>query len=131
MKKIVLMALVMSLGWAVTAVAIAPDIIGKYSTGAKQQLDAKRGEDLWKRQVASEDGKQRSCATCHGDDLSAQGKHAKSGKVIEPMAPSVNAKRFVKVKKIEKWFKRNCKWTWGRECSAQEKGDLLAYLSKF
>ena len=44
------------------------------------------------------------------------------------MAPSVNAARLSSRKQIEKWFKRNCKWTLGRECSAQEKGDLLAYL---
>ncbi|MEA3244387.1 MAG: DUF1924 domain-containing protein, partial [Pseudomonadota bacterium] len=33
-------------------------------------------------------------------------------------------------KKIEKWFKRNCKWTLGRECTAQEKADFLAYIDK-
>ena len=31
-------------------------------------------------------------------------------------------------KKIEKWFKRNCKEAWGRECTAQEKADFLTYL---
>ena len=130
MKKLLLM-MAIGIGWVATAAAIAPDIIDTYTASAAQPLDAERGEALWKRQVVSDEGQQRSCATCHGDDLSRQGKHAKSGKVIEPMAPSVNTKRFVKIKKIEKWFIRNCKWTWGRECSAQEKGDLLQYLSKF
>jgi hypothetical protein len=30
---------------------------------------------------------------------------------------------------VEKWFKRNCSDVLGRACSAQEKGDLLAWLA--
>lgn len=45
------------------------------------------------------------------------------------MAPSANPERLTDVRKIEKWFKRNCKWTLGRECSAQEKTDLLLYIN--
>jgi hypothetical protein len=56
------------------------------------------------------------------------GKHAKTGKAIEPMAPSVNPKRLSDEKQIRKWFSRNCKWTLGRECTAQEQGDVLLYL---
>ena len=41
---------------------------------------------------------------------------------------SAAKKRFKKLKKVEKWFKRNCKWTFGRTCTEQEKGDMLAYL---
>ncbi len=44
------------------------------------------------------------------------------------MAVSVNPERFTKTKKIKKWFKRNCKWAWGRECTAQEKGNFLTYF---
>ena len=29
---------------------------------------------------------------------------------------------------IEKWFTRNCKWTLGRECTPQEKGDFLLMI---
>jgi hypothetical protein len=43
------------------------------------------------------------------------------------LAPSAQSDRFSDPEKVEKWFKRNC--TWGRECTAQEKGDFLAYLS--
>ncbi len=101
-----------------------------YNTSGNLTFDAKRGEQLWnkKRMV---DGKQRDCNTCHGDDLTRSGEHVKSGKIIKPMAYSVNKERFTKQKKVEKWFKRNCKWTYGRECSTQEKGDLLKYLSQF
>ncbi|MEG7525318.1 MAG: DUF1924 domain-containing protein [Chromatiales bacterium] len=58
----------------------------------------------------------------------ARSQHIRTGKVIEPLAPSVNPKRFTDQRKVEKWFIRNCKWTLGRECSSQEKGDLLVYL---
>jgi hypothetical protein len=52
----------------------------------------------------------------------------KTGKRIEPMAVSVNPQRLGDMAKIEKWFRRNCKWTLGRACTAQEKGDLLSFL---
>jgi hypothetical protein len=44
------------------------------------------------------------------------------------MAPSVNAERLTEAKKMDKWFLRNCKWTLGRACTAQEKGDVLMWL---
>jgi len=53
------------------------------------------------------------------------GSHFKTQKIIEPMAHSKNLDRYLKVKKIEKWFKRNCKWTLGRICSDQEKCHFL------
>ncbi len=102
-----------------------------YNPDGQLTFSAERGETLWKKTNIAEDGKVRRCTTCHGDDLSQPGKHAKTGKVIDPLAPSANAKRFTKLKKVKKWFKRNCKWTFGRECTTQEKGDLLMYLSQF
>ncbi|MBT5634001.1 MAG: DUF1924 domain-containing protein, partial [Gammaproteobacteria bacterium] len=36
--------------------------------------------------------------------------------------------RFNSMKKVEKWFKRNCKWTFSRPCSPQEKGDILTFI---
>lgn len=71
----------------------------------------------------------RSCMSCHLESLYVQGRHERTGKVIEPMAPSVNPERLTDPKKIKKWFLRNCKWTFGRECTAQEKGDILLWLS--
>jgi hypothetical protein len=44
------------------------------------------------------------------------------------MAPSVNAARLTDQAKIVKWLHRNCKWTLGRECTPQEKGDFLTYI---
>ena len=73
---------------------------------------------------------ERRCSSCHTNNLSNDGKHVKTKKLIKPMAPALNAKRLTDTKKIEKWFMRNCKWTLGRECSAQEKGDFLLYIQK-
>ena len=64
----------------------------------------------------------------HSADLTSTGKHVRTGKKIKPLAPSVNPKRLTDTKKIEKWFKRNCKWTLGRECTPQEKGNVLAFI---
>ncbi len=56
-------------------------------------------------------------------------RHARTGKRIEPMDPRVTPDRYPNPTKVEKWFLRNCKWTWGRECTPQEKGDLLSFLN--
>ena len=68
------------------------------------------------------------CSTCHSDNPSGVGKHATTGKPIEPLAPAGNSKRFVRTDTVEKWFKRNCKDVLERPCSPAEKADLMAYL---
>lgn len=70
----------------------------------------------------------RRCSTCHHDDLRRNGKHATTGKLIDPLAPSANPKRLTDVEHIEKWLTRNCKWTMARECTPQEKGDFLVMI---
>ena len=115
--------------WAQPMSTTLPELLTFYAADAAQPLDVERGKSFWHHKTPGDDGKDRSCTTCHGDDLSKSGKHIKSGKVIDPMAPSANKERFTDQKKVEKWFKRNCKWTIGRECTAQEKGDVLKYLS--
>lgn len=85
---------------------------------------AERGQALFNQRQGGE----WSCASCHGTPPTAQGKHASTGKAIAPLAPAFNAKAFTDVAKTDKWFKRNCKDVFSRECSAQEKADVLAYL---
>ncbi len=46
----------------------------------------------------------------------------------KPLAPVADAARFTDVAEAEKWFKRNCNDALGRDCTAQEKGDVLTYL---
>lgn len=107
--------------------AVSPavvELLESWRTDAAEEFSADRGRDTWFREV---DG--RSCPSCHTESLTAVGRHQKTGERIEPMAPSINPERLTSRKKINKWFLRNCKWTFGRECSAQEKGDILLWLS--
>jgi hypothetical protein len=69
-----------------------------------------------------------SCASCHTPDPRSGGSHAVTGKAIRPLAPSVNSARFRDRAKADTWFRRNCNDTVGRECTAAEKADVLAYL---
>lgn len=70
-----------------------------------------------------------SCASCHGMPPTTDGKHASTGKRIAPLAPAFNASAFTDTAKVDKWFRRNCKDVAARECTAQEKADVLAFLS--
>jgi hypothetical protein len=73
-------------------------------------------------------GAEWSCASCHTSNPKGEGKHAKTEKRISPLAPAFNPDRFTDSAKTEKWFRRNCNDVVGRECSASEKADVLAWL---
>ena len=77
----------------------------------------------------SRHGGELSCAACHGTAPTVTGKHASTGKLIEPLAPAANPVRFTDAAKVNKWFTRNCKDVLARECSAAEKADVLAWLT--
>jgi len=94
------------------------------STAGFQGFSATRGENFFR----VKHGNEWSCTSCHTENPAATGKHAKTDKPIDPMAPSANAERFTNPKKIEKWFKRNCNDVLDRVCTPQEKGDVLSYL---
>lgn len=114
------------LGYATEAV---DNFLAKYRTQGAENFDAEAGKDLWFQEFTNaKTGKIRQCTTCHTDDLRNAGKHVRTGKVIKPLAPSVNSERLMDNKTIRKWLKRNCKWTLGRECTAQEKGDILTFI---
>ncbi len=89
-----------------------------------QGFSAARGERFFK----DKHGNEWSCASCHSDNPASTGKHAKTSKVIQPLAPAANAERFTNPGKVAKWFKRNCNDVLDRVCTAQEKGDVLSYL---
>ena len=105
-------------------------LIQVYQSQGATTMNAKQGKLLWEKNYQL-NGKfaERSCTSCHTKDLAAPGKHVKTSKTIEPMAPLVNPDRLTDIKKVEKWFKRNCKWTLGRACTAEEKGSLLLYIN--
>jgi hypothetical protein len=115
---------------ALPLVAAANPILEDYRTAAKQEnpafkdFSAAAGQKLY----TTVGPNQLSCSSCHTDSPKNAGKHAKTNKTIEPMAPSVNAQRFTDAAKVEKWFGRNCKDALGRACTAQEKGDFVSYM---
>ena len=114
---------------AVLASPASDAAFAQYKSEGAGNFSAEHGKQGWTKEVLSQEGEKRSCTTCHGSDTTKSGKHATTKKVIEPMAVNVNVERYTDLKKIEKWFKRNCEWAWGRECTAQEKGDFLKFLT--
>jgi hypothetical protein len=102
-------------GLATAARASAPGFSGFSAARGRQFFGAAHGND-W------------SCTSCHTANPVATGKHAKTGKDIAALAPAANPQRFTDAAKVEKWFNRNCSDVLGRVCTAQEKGDVLAYL---
>jgi cytochrome c553 len=129
MRAHILLAILLTFSLAAIAQTGMDEAMALYKGTENLDFSAERGKEFWNTPRTDENGKERSCNTCHGKDLTKTGKHIKTGKKIEPMAPSVNKERYTDLKKIEKWFKRNCKWTIGRECTNQEKGDVLSFLS--
>lgn len=98
--------------------------LGRFSTASGAPGDAERGRLFF----TSRHGGEWSCASCHHDAPLTTGKHAKTGKAIDPIAPVANRAAFTDAGRVDKWFRRNCKDVLGRECSAREKADVLAYL---
>lgn len=99
--------------------------LSHWTAQAATPAQAERGQALFNQRHGGE----WSCASCHGTPPTGQGKHASTGKSIAPLAPAFNPKAFTDTAKVDKWFKRNCKDVFSRECSAQEKADVLAYLT--
>ncbi|MDH5559610.1 MAG: DUF1924 domain-containing protein [Deltaproteobacteria bacterium] len=91
-------------------------------------FSAEEGEKLYHlKRAFSKDGETRSCTSCHTNDPTKPGE-TKVGKAIKPLAPKVNNERFTDVEKIEKWFRRNCKWVLERECTVVEKGHFIEFI---
>jgi cytochrome c553 len=109
--------------------ALANAVQDSYRTAAKQEnaafaeFSATRGDAFYKAKTGD-----ASCASCHGVSPKVGGKHVTTGKDILPLAPVANAERFTDAAKVEKWFKRNCNDVLKRACTANEKGDFIAYL---
>ena len=122
----------------VLACALAPAAGGQspnplldfYASEAKtsdpgfSQFSAERGEHLFRTNFSTGKPDTPSCTTCHTADPRKTGQ-TRAGKDIEPMAASVNPKRYTKT---EKWFGRNCNNVLGRDCTATEKGDFITFM---
>ncbi len=109
-----------------SALADTPQsFLADYAQQAGAPGNASRGQQFF----TSRHGGQWSCASCHGQQPTQDGRHASTGKVISPLAPAANPQRFTDSRKVEKWFRRNCGDVLDRECTAQEKADVLAWLN--
>ena len=103
-------------------------LLDEYRAQGAPTFSAAEGAALWRRSFTGVDGESRTCESCHSQDPEQPGRHVTTGKEIAPIAPSRSPERLTDTRSIEKWLTRNCKWTLGRECTVQERGDLLSYL---
>ena len=118
-----------ALGMSSCFAAAVDDLLQRYRTQGAGPFDPAVGAAQWDRPVVNAAaGETRRCSLCHSTNLRSVGKHATTGKRIEPLAPAANPARLTDAEKIEKWLLRNCKWTWGRECTPQEKGNFLVMM---
>lgn len=114
---------------AVSSAAAADELLPAYERGGAGPFDSLAGKAAWVTDHPAGDGEpKRSCASCHGADLSRAGRHLRTGKPIQPLAVSVDPTRLTDPAKVEKWLQRNCRWTLGRECTPQEKGDFIVFI---
>jgi hypothetical protein len=121
-KKVFIVLAIMGLVKA--AFSAAPkDVLMAYEASSSKSSPA-RGEQFFN----TKHGKEWSCASCHENLPNHDTKHIVTGKIIKPLSPNVNPERFVDQAKADKWFKRNCNDVLARECTAQEKADVLAWL---
>lgn len=111
------------------ALALSPAqkaLVDSYQATVKG--DAARGKAFFFANHSGGKAETPACTACHTTNLAGPGQ-TRAGKTIEPMAASASPQRFTDPANVEKWFRRNCGDVLGRECTAQEKSDVLAYLS--
>jgi mono/diheme cytochrome c family protein len=116
--------LLLVLAGATAGAATPAELLAGYTAAAGAPAVAARGQAFF----TTAHGRDWSCASCHGGTPVQGGRHAGTGKAIAALAPAANARRFTDTATTEKWFRRNCNDVLGRECSAGEKADVLAWL---
>ena len=103
----------------------AADLLATYTRQAGGTASAERGQAFFTRKFGRDFD---SCAACHGALPVRAGKDLVSEKAITALAPAVSPQRFTDKAKVEYRFAQNCKDVVGRDCSAQEKADVLSWL---
>jgi hypothetical protein len=86
------------------------------------------GKMFFNRKIKMPNGKEMACASCHTTNPANPGKHALTGKSIEPLSPAVNNKRFKDLDKVEEKFTEHCNEIIGADCTAAEKANYIIYL---
>ena len=106
--------------------ATPAELLAGYTAQAGAAASPERGQKLFGTNFGRDLG--LSCSSCHGDNPARSGKNELSGKRIAPLAPATNPARFTDAKVVENWFRQNCRDVIGRDCTAGEKADILAWL---
>ena len=137
MKKLSIL-LVALLGFtavsAQASVANAEKLIMIYNTQAKSANaeyvgpTVTDGKMFFNRKFKQANGKEMSCSSCHTVNPADNGKHAVTGKVIKPLSPVVNEKRFADFEKVEAKFTQHCVEIIGSDCTAAEKANYITYV---
>ncbi len=128
MKPFFLLPLILFAAPVVAGDTSPETLIAQYAAEAGADPSPDRGKALFLADHAGGKPDTPSCTTCHTADPRGMGQ-ARTGKAIDPMAPSVNPARFTDSAKVEKWFGRNCDSVLGRPCTAAEKADVIAWLA--
>ncbi len=124
-------------GTAIAAVAAPPAqqaIIDQFAAAAKKAdpgfsgFSPDAGKTFFFAEQTGGTGEASNCYACHGKDPKKAGE-TRAGQTIDPIAVSVNPKRFTDMAMVEKWFGRNCDTVLGRECTVVEKGNFLTFMS--
>lgn len=121
------LAFFLTLGFSLAAHAETPlQILERLQAEAGTVGSVERGKQLYHGKFNGP--KAESCAACHTANPKEGGRHVRTNKAIDALAPSVNKDRFSDPEKVEKWFKRNCVEVLNRECTTKEKADFTAYV---
>jgi mono/diheme cytochrome c family protein len=132
---LILVLVAVSIGTAQAAQSPRDTILAEFATQARKAdpafsgFSAQRGEKIFRTNWNGGDERTPSCTSCHTDNPKQPGKNAKTGRPIDPVAVSVNPKRFTDIADVEKQFGRDCKNVIGRNCTPTEKGDYITFMA--
>ena len=125
--------------FSMSLMAASPEVVqymNELSKTAKTEnssfngFDSARGKEIFTSTHIGKQGKPMACTSCHTTNLTNSGKNSLTGKVIDPLSPRANPQRLTSTKEVTKWLRRNFIDVYAREGTAQEKGDVLAYIMK-
>jgi len=117
-------ALAVAAAGELATAATPAELLAGYAARSATTPDAAQGKSFF----AARHGRDWACASCHGPAPVTDGRHAATGRPLQPLAPAANPARFTDRDKVEKWFRRNCTDVVGRTCTDAEKADVLAWL---
>ena len=137
MKKfsIVLLALLgLTAMSAQASIANAKKLVLIYHTQAIKENkefagpSVEEGKAFYNNKLKTANGKEVACASCHTANPADKGKNIATGKVIQPLSPVVNTKRFSDFDKVEAKFSQHCVDILGTDWTAAQKANYITYV---